>query len=195
LYAWGKDQTRDAKSRQILETARNRMAFWDSRFKLQSLALQGAELETAKLEALKAADEIKQHADAQLSLITWRPTRRKDLPRWRRYTLFYRPRMSSRRERIASYTARVGYWIMLLGFLFFLIAIPAKTAWLYFGEAPAVRAADIKELMSHRRILYNLAGSLSLLFGVLAFNGFMFYLAARSEGERPKVEPLELKKI
>ncbi len=84
---------------------------------------------------------------------------------------------------------------MLFGFFSFLIAIPARTAWLYSGEATAVRAADTKEAVSHRRTLFWLAASLSLLFGVLAFNGLIFYVAARSEGERPKVETLELTKI
>lgn len=195
LYSWVKDQTRDVKSRQILETARNRMAFWDSRFKLQSLALQGAELEQAKQEALKAADEIKQHADTQLGLITWRPTRRTDLPRWKRYTLLYRPSMTSKRERVASYFARAGYWLMSLTFWAFVILIPTRTAWLYFGEAPEHRGADIADLMAHKQVLYQLGISLSMLFGVLIFNGLIFYFSARNEGERPKVEPLELKRV
>ena len=195
LYAWGKDQTRDAKSRQILETARNRMAFWDARFKLQSLALQGAELETAKLEALKAADEIKQRADAQLNQITWKPTRRKDLPRWQRYTLFYRPDLVSRGGKIASYIARVGYWSMACSFVFFLLAIPARIAWLYFHELPQTRVADIGEFTSHPHILRAFAASIFLLFGVILFNGIIFYFSARNEGERPKVEPLQLTRI
>ncbi len=130
-----------------VENAKNRLAFWDSKLRIQSSALDGTDLKEAKIAAVEAAENA--HRDLNENLETVRvwsgpPLAIVGLPWWRKLFLLYKPIEG---VKWLGYLSRLLY---LLSWAVILVYI-GLVVWLFVLfqiEEPAKQAVDRAYLAS-----------------------------------------------